>query len=133
MLIFIYMTRGDILTKAIAIAKRNGFDISDDFFTEIPVETWLQENQDLYFSLIFCHAFAICFFGNNLIMTEEFSENAEDLNLTEFQNPMAILLANRKNLRIPIWQYHLIQMSLSEDPLMYLSEFVQDYEQTGLN
>jgi hypothetical protein len=127
------MTRGDILTKAIAIAKRNGFGISDDFFTEIPVETWLQDNQDLYFSLIFCHDFAICFFGENPAVVEDFADDAEDINLVEYEDPTGLLMTNRKNIRIPIWQYHLTQMVLSEDPLIYLSKFVQDYEQAELN
>lgn len=127
------MTRGDILTKAVAIAKRNGFGISDDFFTDIPVETWLQENQDLYYSLVFCHDFAICFFGENLMVIDEYSESPEDVDLVEYESPIGFLMANRKNIRIPIWQYHLAQMSLSQDPLMYLSKFVQDYEQAELN
>ena len=127
------MKRGDILTKAIAIAKRNGFGISDDFFTEIPVENWLQENKDLYFSLIFCHDFAYSFFGENIIAIDSYSEDVEDIDLAEYENPMALLLSNRKNIRIPIWQYHLIQMTLCEDPLMYLHKFIQDYEQAELN
>lgn len=127
------MNRGDILTKAIAIAKRNGFGISDDFFTEIPVETWITENQDLYFSLIFCHDFAICFFGENPMAIDEYSENAEDIDLINLESPIGYLLANRKNIRIPCWQYHLSQMALYEDPLEYLSNFIQDHEQASLN
>jgi hypothetical protein len=127
------MTRGDILTKAVAIAKRNGFGISDDFFTDIPVETWIQENQDLYFSLIFCHDFAICFFGENLMVIDEFCDDTEDFDLVEYESPIGLLMANRRNIRIPIWQYHLAQMVLSNDPLIYLQKFVQDYEQAELN
>ncbi len=127
------MNRGDILTKAIAIAKRNGFGISDDFFTEIPVETWIAENQDLYFSLIFCHDFAICFFGEGMVMIDEFSENASDINLLDLESPIGFLMANRQNIKMYNWQYHLAQMVLSEDPLMYISDFMNDYEQAALN
>ena len=127
------MTRGDILTKAVAIAKRNGFGISDEFFTDTPVEVWLQENQDFYYSLIFCHDFAICFFGENLIVIDEYSDNTEDIDLVDLESPIGFLVANRKNVKILAWQYHLAQMVLNPDPLSYLKKFVQDYEQAELN
>lgn len=127
------MNRGQILTKAIAIAKRNGFDISNDFFTETPVETWLQEGQDLYFSLILSHDFAKTFFGDNTIIVEGYEDNSEFTDLVEYENPATLLLMNRKNLTIPSWQYHLIQMTLCEDPLLYLKDFIKDYEQAELN
>jgi hypothetical protein len=127
------MTRGEILTKVMAMAKRNGYNLSEEFFTEVPVETWLQEGQDFYFSLIFSHDFAICFFGNDIAVIDEFTEEAEDINLVEYENPMGLLMTNRKNIKIPMWQYHLVQMTLSEDPLMYLYTFVQDHEQANLN
>ena len=127
------MIRGDILTKSIAIAKRNGFGISDEFFTDTPVEAWLQENQDLYFSLIFCHDFAICFFGENLMVIDEYSDNPEDIDLSDLESPIGFLMANRKNIKVPAWQYHLAQMVLYTDPLIYLQKFTQDYEQAELN
>ncbi len=120
------MNRGDILTKAVAVAKRNGFDISDDFFTDIPVETWLQENQDLYYSIIFCHDFAISFFGENLISIDGYSKNVTDINLADYELPMVLMMSNRKNISIIAWQYHLIQMTLCKDPLIYLDEFIND-------
>lgn len=127
------MNREDILTKAMAIAKRNGFGLSDDFFTEIPTDAWLQEGQDLYYSLIFCHDFAISFFGEGKVVVEECAEEPEQIDLCEYETPMALLMSNRKNISIPIWQYHLIQMSLCEDPLLYISKFITDYEQVNLN
>lgn len=122
------MNREEVLTRAIAIAKRKGFDISDDFFTEIPTDTWLQEGQDLYFSLIFCRDFAINFFGAELIAIEGHEKNVEDTDLLDYDNPIAFLMSNRKNIQIPNWQYHLMQMSLSEDPLEYLHNFIQENE-----
>lgn len=122
------MNREEVLTRAIAIAKRKGFDISDDFFTEIPTDTWLQEGQDLYFSLIFCRDFAINFFGTELIAIEGHEKSVEDTDLLDYDNPIAFLMSNRKNIQIPNWQYHLMQMSLSEDPLEYLHNFIQENE-----
>lgn len=127
------MNREQILTRAVAIAKRNGFDVSDDFFTEIPTEAWLREGQDLYFNLIFSHNFAKCFFGNNTLIVEGCEDKVEFLDLTIYENPMTVLLSNRDNLKIPLWQYHLVQMTLSDDPLEYLINFIKDYEQAELN
>lgn len=127
------MKKGDILTKAIAIATRKGFKISDDFFTETPVEVWIQPNQDFYFSIIFCHEFAQCFFGDDLVVITDLEENAEDVDLVKLNNPIGLMMANRANIRVPLWQYHLAQMVLSEDPLNYLNVFVEDNEQTTLN
>lgn len=122
------MTREDILTKAVAIAKRNGFGISDDFFTEVPTENWLQEGQDLYFSIIFCQDFAISFFGEDEVAIDGFDEKTESVDLQDFENPTAFLMANRNNITIPLWQYHLIQMTLSKDPLIYIQKFLENNE-----
>ncbi len=127
------MNREEILTKIIAIAKRNGFDISDDFFTEIPADTWLREGQDLYFSLIFSHDFAISFFGENNIMVEDCTEDTESMDLTKLENPIAFLMSNKSNIKIPSWQYHLAQMVMYPDPLLYLYKYMQDHEQPSLN
>lgn len=122
------MTREDILTKAVAIAKRNGFGISDDFFTEVPTENWLQEGQDLYFSIIFCQEFAISFFGEDEVEIDGFDEKTESVDLQDFENPTAFLMTNRSNITIPLWQYHLIQMTLSKDPLIYIQKFLENNE-----
>lgn len=127
------MNREEVLTKVIAIAKRNGFDISDDFFTEIPAETWLKDGQDLYYSLIFSHDFAISFFGENNIIVEDCSEDVETMDLVQYENPIALLMANRNNIKIVAWQYHLAQMVMCSDPLVYLYKFMQDHEQTESN
>ena len=127
------MTRGEILIKALSIAKRNGFNISDDVFTETPSDVWLIEGQDLYFSLIFDHNFAKAFFSEDLITFEGFDEDVIPLNLSEFKKPMSGILTNRENVAIPFWEYHLIQMVLSKDPLMYIYDFVLEHEQSNLN
>lgn len=122
------MTREEILIKAVAIAKRNGFDISVDFFTEVPTENWLQEGQDLYFSIIFCKDFAISFFGEPEVNIEGFEDDAKSLDLQEYDNPIGFLMTNRENIKIPIWQYHLLQMSISSDPLIYIKKFLEENE-----
>jgi hypothetical protein len=127
------MTREEILIKALAIAKRNGFDISDDIFVETPTEVWVREGQDLYFSLIFDHNFAKCFFLDDFVSFDGFDKDSENVVLSDCENPMTGLLVNRDNISIPLWEYHLIQMVLSKDPLNYLYEFILEYEQSRLN
>ena len=61
------MTDKEILIKAMAIAKRNGYDIGDDFFTEIPTEFYLLNGMDLYYSLIFDHGFAKAFWEDDWV------------------------------------------------------------------
>lgn len=127
------MTRGEILIKALAIAKRNGFDVSDELFTEIPTDIWLRDGQDLYFSLIFDHNFAKCFFSEDFVSFDGFDENSKNVSLSESGKPMSGLLTNRENISIPFWEYHLIQMVLSKDPLNYIYDFVVEHEQSNLN
>lgn len=120
------MSREQILTKAIAIAKRNGFDISDDFFTETSTELWLQPGQDLYFSLIFDHDFAKSFFPDDVIEIDGFEELSEEVSIASSENPIAALMTNRKNIKIPAWEFHLGQMVFSKDPLTYIEKFIED-------
>lgn len=118
------MNRKEVLTKAIAIAKRNGYDISEDFFTDIPAETWLQDGQDLYYSLIFDHEFAKCFFGESFIEIDGFDTDSIEVSLSESETPMSSLMSNRKNIQIAAWEFHIVQLVLSKDPLLYISNFI---------
>jgi hypothetical protein len=121
--------REEILTKAIAIAKRNGFDISDEFFTEVPVELWIREGQDFYYSLIFDKGFAKSFWGEEEYVEAEedkSSEESEEINLEIYDNPIAFLMGNKRKILLPSWQFHLMQMSLSNDPLEYISKFINN-------
>ena len=124
------MKKEDILTKAMAIAKRNGFDISDSFFVDIPADFWTVNNQDFYFSLIFDHGFAKCFWGDNTFI--EFFDGKKEVvvDLVESNNPIAaLILFNKKGkLQIPSWQFHLLQMALSKDPIEYLRVFIEAAE-----
>jgi hypothetical protein len=121
--------REEILTKAIAIAKRNGFDISDEFFTEVPVELWVREGQDFYYSLIFDKSFAKSFWGEEEYVEAEedkSSDSPEEINLENYDNPIAFLMGNKSKILLPSWQFHLMQMSLTNDPLEYISKFINN-------
>lgn len=125
------MTREEILTKAIAIAKRNGYDISEDFFTEISTDVWLK--QDLYFSLVFDHQFAKCFFLEDFIEVDGFDTEVTNISLLDTDNPVAALMINRKNIGISSWEFHLGQMVFSKDPLQYIENYILQNEQANAN
>ena len=120
------MSDKDILTKAMANAKRNGFDLDDDFFAEIPVEEWLQDGQDLYYSLIFDHNFAKAFWGEEKFY--EFQDQGEEveLDLTDDKTHIDILAISLDKIQVPAWQYHLMQMAVRKKPLKYLEKFIND-------
>lgn len=88
----------EILIKAMATAVRKGFDLGEEFFTETPTEFYLLEGMDLYFSLVFDHGFAKAFWG------EEIHENQLEAN----------------------WEYHIKEMVLSENPLNYITGFLDE-------
>ena len=121
----------EILTKAAALAKANGFAISDSFFTEIGAEDYLFNGMQNYYNIIFDHQFAKHLWPEGVYMELMLNEGSEDEHprevdlvetLKEGNHPMAGLAMTEENLRIPMWQYNLSQMALSEDPLMYIKK-----------
>jgi len=90
------MTDKEILIKAMAQAVRSGFDLGEEFFTETPTEFYIVPGLDLYFSLVFDHEFAKAFWG------EELHENMVEAE----------------------WEYHIKEMLMSDNPLHYLTPFL---------
>jgi len=125
----------DILVKAVSIAKGNGFDISDSFFTDMHVEDKLFDSMSAYYNIIFDHEFARCFWTEDLCMDLIYDNSPEDeipeqvdlvATLNAGNHPIAAMVLAKRSLRIPMWQYNLSQMVLSEDPLMYVKNTLQE-------
>ncbi len=120
----------NILVKAVSIAKTNGYEIDDSFFTEVEVEDQLFDGMKRYYNVIFDHGFARCLWTSDMCMDigierEELDHDLpREVDLVETlkagNHPLAALIMSITCLRIPIWQYNLAQMVLSEDPLMYI-------------
>ena len=96
------MTNEEILQKAIEKAIKNGFNN----------RSWRIEAAELhkcYESLIFSHAFAKAFWGE------------EDVD-----EPTNEYVAGKKIIETHgiAWKYHLRQMVLEENPLKYLEKFI---------
>jgi len=96
------MTDKEVLTRAMATAVRNGYDLGEEFFTETPTEFYLMEDMDLYFSLVFDHEFAKAFWGCDII-----DQGVYD---------------------IVAWEFHLQEMVLKDKPLDYIRKFIEDEE-----
>ena len=122
----------NILIKAVSIAKTNGYEIDNSFFTEVDVEDQLFDGMKRYYNVIFDHGFARCLWTTDTFIDigEEREESDRDLphevdlvaTLKSGDHPLvaAALIMSVACIRIPLWQYNLSQMVLSEDPLMYI-------------
>jgi len=122
----------DTLTKAVSIAKHNGFDIDDSFFTDIDTENSLFDGMNPYYNIIFSHEFARAFWTEEVSMDVYVGENEDpwEVDLVETlasgNHPIAALAVSDRSLKIPMWQYNLAQMVLSEDPLMYIKSTLSE-------
>ena len=116
-----------ILTKAVIIAKENGFEISDDFFIDIKTQDNLLKDGDTYLNIIFNHEFAKCFWGDGLIQIGP-QEEAREIDLVKTAEtggfPIAGLAVNEEAIQIPLWQYHLGQMVYRTNPIDYIEEAI---------
>jgi hypothetical protein len=115
-----------ILTKAVALAKQNGYDISDDFFTSMEVEDSLLSEDKSYYKIIFDHEFSRCFWGEDLIELglSDSKDDPKEVDLVQTAEdgnfPIAGLAANSKTIHLPLWQYHMGQMVYREFPIEYI-------------
>jgi hypothetical protein len=119
--------REEMLNKVLAVAKRNGYEISDNFFTDVQASEWFNKTKwpDLYFSMLFSKTFAFHYWGDSEYM--EMEDNSEQVSLENYDEPASFLLSGKKdNIALPSWQYHLIQMVLSDDPLVYAHKFAEE-------
>lgn len=122
----------EILTQAVAIAKRNGFEIADTFFTDIQVGDSLLEDGDKYMNIIFNHSFAQSFWGEGLIqISHDSNSNQEppyEVDLVETAEsgnyPIAGLIECDNTIQLPMWQYHLGQMVFRVNPIDYIGEAI---------
>ena len=105
------MNKEQILKKAIAKAQKNGWDCD------------VSEEQlciTRYFQIIFSHDFAKAFWG-------EQEHEATEIRYEVIGCGHCPLQGFPDNYRTKYcWQYHLQQMVLTEDPLKYLEQFLDE-------
>ena len=127
----------DIITKAFAIAKRNGFDVNEAIFTDARTDSWLISDQKNYYNLIFDHRFVKTLYGDSLITIDPYLEDEEERPLFQIdlvrsiedgKYPIAGLIYMDEAVEIPAWQYHLAHMVLSKNPVDYIDLYLKEYE-----
>jgi hypothetical protein len=104
------MERIEILRKVITKAVKNSCDMNEYVSIDWLNDLEERETEPLtyeYYDIIFGHAFAKAFFGE---------ENASFC--------MSDLAGTTISKEIPEWKYHLQLMVISDDPLRYLEGFL---------
>ena len=143
------MTNKEALIKAVAIAKRMGYKISDDFFTSCDMEDKICDGVDkLYYNIIFDHSFCKSFWGDSLIEIDNRTDkDAKKSSVEEFykkhhafvadlvetidggDNALPSLMWTMSVIQLPLWQFHLAQLSWSSDPLNYIKGYLEGIDQ----
>ena len=101
------MNKEKILKKAIEKAEKNGYPKE--------LSKWLKSNSNLtdlmiYSQFIFDHDFAKEFWGEDKqCNVKEYFEGEDKVSYELYE-----------------WQYHLQQMVLEENPILYLEQFLED-------
>lgn len=125
------LKENEILNKAVAIAKRNGFEINDEFFYDIHVQDHFLKDGKHYMNIIFDHNFAKAFWGENLIEIGK-EKNVREIDLAETVKtgnfPIAGLILCKDTLQIPLWQFHIGEMVYHSNPIEYIEKALSKIE-----
>ena len=121
------MTNEQIFKQAIKWVINNGLnDEPLEEFCDL-ISDAHQLSEDEYYSIIFDHGFAKRFFGEKMVCPHcELEGKAYKIDLYD-ENIYMCTTCERECRRIgtplPIWQHHLQQMILEEQPLQYIENF----------
>lgn len=110
------MTNQQILEKAIQKAIDGGWKQPD------PTVVWWRSSEGITreaYGLIFNHDFAKALWGDELIQYPE----GDTYTVTALLNPTPNFC---RSTELFVWQYHLQQMVIAEDPIKYLGEHLDD-------
>jgi len=132
------MTRTETLSILIMQAHSNGFDFRRWFHTNIS-SSWAGAEEALellnaegrYFALIFSHDFARALWKKG----EQMNFVVPSSTYRRMNGKGEIVTINRKpftrrTIKADVWKYHLRQMAVTEDPLLYLKRFLPPIELT---
>ena len=116
------MTNEEILKKAIGKAIKGGY--SHAYYLQ-GSEDELYRDSDLWWGIIFSHKFAKAFFK---LSEEELNHHKKRLD-EYWEGFKPKFIGDTPNKVCPVqpemWQHHLQQMVLEEDPIKYLEEFIK--------
>lgn len=118
------MTNKEIMQNALMKAYKGGTYDFIKSFKENNINYTITDKGDVnaglhglcpYESIIFSHAFAKAFWGE---------ENCIGLDKSMLPIGVPITLASQTDSGVAMWQYHLQQMVLEKEPLKYLEKFL---------
>lgn len=140
------MTRGELIRMVILRARAHGFEFRKWYETNIEAE-WLDlnhavsvlENGRRYYALLFSHEFAMNFWKKGtqisfILPSKEYTRLDKDGKVVTVQR-RAFTRRTSRSTSNTIWQYHLEQMAVWEEPLRYIRRFIlteEELEATGV-
>jgi hypothetical protein len=126
------MVRTEFLKLLVHQAARNGFDFERWYPSWFRV-AWVSESSALehlaeahnYYGLLFSHDFAKCFWKEGarvtfMVPSATYTLRDKSGALIEVQRKPY----TRRRLKPDAWKYHLRQMAMAEEPLLYIRRYV---------
>jgi hypothetical protein len=131
------MTRKEVLTLLVLLARRNGFEFRKWYRSKIQLpwvdfESAIGElaDQHRYYTLLFSHDFARCFWKQGtqmsfIVPAQEYTARGRDGKPVTVRRKAYTRRTNRPD----TWLYHLREMAAAEDPLRYIRRFLITQEE----
>ncbi|HLY39838.1 MAG TPA: hypothetical protein VKR52_01445 [Terracidiphilus sp.] len=135
------MNRIELLELLINQAQFNGFEFRRWFQSQIrPAWPGMESALELladegrYFSLLFSHEFAHCFWRSGALI----SFSVPSITYPRVNSRGEVVQVTRKpftrrTVKPDVWRYHLRQMAISDDPVLYLCRFLPAHIQARMN
>ena len=138
------MTRGELIRMVILRARAHGFEFRKWYEANIEAE-WKDLNAAVsvlesgrrYYALLFSHEFARNFWKKGtqisfILPSQEYTRLDKNGNPVTIRRKAFTRRTSRSNSN-NIWQYHLEQMAVWEEPLRYIRRFILTEEELELN
>ena len=135
------MNRKELLLLLLNQAQFNGFEFRRWFQSHVrpswpgaEVATALLAEEGRYYTLLFSHEFARCFWRSGAHMS--FMVPAITYPRVNSQGDVVHVTRKpftRRTIKPDVWKYHLRQMANSEDPIDYLCRFLPAHHQTAIS
>ena len=134
------MDRIEMLGLLLNQAQFNGFEFRRWFQSNVrPTSPGSEQalaltgTEGRYFSLLFSHEFAKCFWRSGALI----SFSVPSHHLSQGQRQGRVIQVTRKpftrrTIKPDVWKYHLRQMAISDEPIAYLCRFLPAPVQTRM-
>ncbi len=133
------MTRIELLRLLVGQARANGFEFRR-WYTGRLGRPWIDAQkaiEDLaaerrYYALLFSHDFASNFWKSGNLMTFQVPQQSFKRRMADGSIGVVKRKAyTRRSAREDVWQYHLQQLAIAEEPLRYMRRYLRVEEDPG--